>query len=805
MTSTLPSGIVILGNGENLLLPPGITIAEREYTVAHKPRILRQLRSTQMNGAGFYTQTATTLLNELRAAPWAAIDIQTTSPTRFSRPLRVFKTTAIGDVEWQVYRAAHPEASLNSIPRARVLSVYTESLGHSVWDLDALKQEERRLLFEAAVSSKIVVGYNLGFALSWLFGETTARPSFVLDTMILFRQICPAVLLRPYRWAGFSDEVKRRFAESLLKRYPHTSGDIEYFAACAEMVLPEKRFQSPASWCVSTLSTDHCGYAKSNLDLTLQFLHFLLPDVSVEQIPGHIRDNQPWYVPFQTALVRLAEGHVRGVAFDSEAAGDLMTDMLAEIESASSEVASYKQFAGLKDQLGDLHAGETDNMKRAIAAHAAANGITLSEGDSSKFDRRSLQALGDDRIPAWPHLQRLQSTKKAIATLGDYCNAARHNRRLHSLVAFTTVTGRTSSSAPSLQNVPRDDRFRRLFKARPGFTILAADYAAIELRIAAALADRAIADLRTRISSDDAGWFLKHVRWGVRQAGRLPYPEDLPEGAQPTPQWQAAVIAAVASTVLRRRAQVMASILQKGVDPHLVTAVDFARRSQVLDFEGHSLQWISALDQLDIQALEGKLTRERQSAKAANFGLLYGMKEQGLHAYGIRNFGLKWTLEEASQARRAWFRLFPEFHLWHLWTKYCQSQKSDREKWRLWGFGDDKSKLVIPPYDVRVFKTTTLTGRPVAALNELNAALNYQAQGTGADILASAISELPEEIAAMMMMPVHDELVFEVPSGSVDAIKATVETTMIAAAASVLGPSIPVAVKSSVGQTWSEE
>jgi hypothetical protein len=259
MTFTLPPGILILGNGENLLLPPAMTEADREYVAINRLRILRQLRSTQMDGAGFYTQAPATLLNELRAAPWAAIDIQTTSPTRFSRPLRVFKTTAIGDVEWQVYRAAHPEASLNSIPRARVLSVYTESLGHSVWDLDALKREDRRLLFEAAISSKILVGYNLGFALSWVFGETTARPSFVLDTMILFRQICPSVLLRPYRWAGYLDKVKRRFAESLLKQYPHASGDIEYFAACAEMLLPEKRFQSPASWCVSTLSTDHCG------------------------------------------------------------------------------------------------------------------------------------------------------------------------------------------------------------------------------------------------------------------------------------------------------------------------------------------------------------------------------------------------------------------------------------------------------------------------------------------------------------------------------------------------------------------
>jgi hypothetical protein len=499
MTFAPPPGTVILGNCENLLLPPGLTDADREYTVTHKRQILARLRSTQMNAAGFYTQVPGTLLNELRVAPWTAIDVQTTAPTRFSQPIRVTKTTAIGGVGWQAYRAAHPEATLNSIPRARILSVYTEALGHSVWDLDALKHEERLILFEAALDRKVLVGHNLGFSLSWLFGETTARPNFALDTMILFRQICPAVLLRPYRWAGFLDRVKQQVAESLLQRHNHSTDSIEYVAACAEIPLPERSFEKVASWCVSTLSADHFAYAKSILDLTLQFLRVLLPGVSVEQIPGHIRDNQPWYVPFQIALVRLAEGHVRGVAFDPEAAWNLMKDLLAEIESASSEVASYQEFAGIKGQLEDPHAGETGDVKRALAAHAAANGIALPAIDSGKFDRRSLQALRSRRVPAWPPFERLQSAKKALATVEEYRKATRHDQRLHSLVSFTTVTGRTSSSEPSLQNVPRDERFRRLFKARPGYAILAADYAAMELHIAAALADRAIADLRTRI------------------------------------------------------------------------------------------------------------------------------------------------------------------------------------------------------------------------------------------------------------------------------------------------------------------
>jgi hypothetical protein len=413
--------------------------------------------------------------------------------------------------------------------------------------------------------------------------------------------------------------------------------------------MPETSFQSPASWCVSVLSPDHLAFAKSNLDLMVQFLHFLLPGISVEKMAEHIRDHQPWYVPFQTALMRLAEGHVRGVAFASDAAANLKTDLLAEIESTASEVASHKHFAGLKNLLLDPHAGETGNVKRALAAHAAANGVTLGT-DSGKFDRRSLQVIGSNRIPALPHLAPLQSAKKALVTVDDYDDAARHDGRLHSLVSFTTVTGRTSSSEPSLQNVPRDVRFRRLFHARPGCVILAADYAAMELCIAAALADRVIADLHMRISSQDDGWFMNQVRRGFRTLDRVPYPGDLPDNTKPTLEWRAAAIASVANTVLNRQTQVMASILQQGLDPHLVTAADFARRCGRADFEGHPLQWILSLTSPNRQALKEKLITERHSAKAANFGLLYGMSKQGLHASGISKFGLEWTLDEASEA-----------------------------------------------------------------------------------------------------------------------------------------------------------
>jgi hypothetical protein len=107
--------------------------------------------------------------------------------------------------------------------------------------------------------------------------------------------------------------------------------------------------------------------------------------------------------------------------------------------------------------------------------------------------------------------------------------------------------------------------------------ISSADYGAIELRIAAALAERAIADLRSRVKGDVADeWFLRHVLRGMGTTKPVPCPEE-PERWDLN--WLNQAIPAVAQTVFRRPVQRMMSIFKRRLDPHLVTAIDMARRS----------------------------------------------------------------------------------------------------------------------------------------------------------------------------------------------------------------------------------
>src|SRR5690606_5710049 len=50
-----------------------------------------------------------------------------------------------------------------------------------------------------------------------------------------------------------------------------------------------------------------------------------------------------------------------------------------------------------------------------------------------------------------------------------------------------TVTGRTSSNDPNLQQVPRDKKIRSLIGAPPGWTLVEIDYSQVELRVVAEL------------------------------------------------------------------------------------------------------------------------------------------------------------------------------------------------------------------------------------------------------------------------------------------------------------------------------
>jgi len=89
------------------------------------------------------------------------------------------------------------------------------------------------------------------------------------------------------------------------------------------------------------------------------------------------------------------------------------------------------------------------------------------------------------------YVQEIRQMRKMKSTyLTGYSKLADHNARLHtSYLSTGTVTGRPSSTAPNLMNIPRDPIFRNIFVSGKGRTLISADYSQIEARLMAWLAN----------------------------------------------------------------------------------------------------------------------------------------------------------------------------------------------------------------------------------------------------------------------------------------------------------------------------
>jgi DNA polymerase-1 len=88
------------------------------------------------------------------------------------------------------------------------------------------------------------------------------------------------------------------------------------------------------------------------------------------------------------------------------------------------------------------------------------------------------------------------------------------------------------------------------------------------------------------------------------------------------------------------------------------------------------------------------------------------------------------------------------------------------------------------------------------------AAINAPIQGTSADIIKRAMVKMGPALKkaglpnVRMLLQVHDELVFELPHGDVDAASAVIRDVMAAAAEPAVKLSVPLGVEIGHGPSW---
>jgi len=175
-------------------------------------------------------------------------------------------------------------------------------------------------------------------------------------------------------------------------------------------------------------------------------------------------------------------------------------------------------------------------------------------------------------------------------------------------------------------------------------------------------------------------------------------------------------------------------------------------------------------------------TEQRRSAKAINFGLIYGMSAFGL----ARQLGI--DRGSAQNYVDLYFARYPG-------VKAYMDQT--REQAREQGYVETVfgRRLYIPD-----IKSSNGQRRQYAERTAINAPM----QGTAADIIKRAMlavdAWLAEETGVRMVMQVHDELVFEVPVTRVDEVSAKIIELMSSAAEL----RVPLLVEAGSGANWDE-
>ena len=175
---------------------------------------------------------------------------------------------------------------------------------------------------------------------------------------------------------------------------------------------------------------------------------------------------------------------------------------------------------------------------------------------------------------------------------------------------------------------------------------------------------------------------------------------------------------------------------------------------------------------------------QRRSAKAINFGLIYGMSAFGL----ARQLGI--ARGAAQEYIDLYFQRYPGVQAY---------MEATREQARAQGYVETVfgRRLYLP-------EIKSKNGQRRAAAERT--AINAPMQGTAADIIKRAMIDLHGWIGSQtgvditMIMQVHDELVFEVAESDLEAVKGPISERMCGAA----DLKVPLVVDIGTGSNWDE-
>ncbi len=181
--------------------------------------------------------------------------------------------------------------------------------------------------------------------------------------------------------------------------------------------------------------------------------------------------------------------------------------------------------------------------------------------------------------------------------------------------------------------------------------------------------------------------------------------------------------------------------------------------------------------------LDEVTTDQRRSAKAINFGLIYGMSAFGL----ARQLNIERS--EAQAYIDLYFKRYPGVKIYMDETRKLAHEQG----------------YVETVYGRRLYLPEINSGNGMRRQYAERTAINAPMQGTAADLIKMAMLSVDKWIEdeaqdVRMIMQVHDELVFEVPEGQVVVARDKIQILMTGAA----DLRVPLLVDVGVGANWDE-
>ena len=572
----------------------------------------------------------------------------------------------------------------------RLLQLATFQAPPVVIDCWDLKDDDWVVLEEFFDVEREWVAHNAVFDLGWLQEHCIYPKGRVLCTMLASRVLTNGL---PNIRNGLQPVVKRYLGKEISKE--------------------EQR----SDWSVPELRAEQIEYAAYDV----QLLSELYQPIQHRMADGGL--HTAWYLEC-AALPAMAQLWRTGLPFDKQ----MLEELRDELEEDNQRLG--KQFIVELDEAlpesGKLPRDPDGSLNLRDKAEGSVRAGTKKPAGFNINSPHQLKAMfttllgevpvGPDGKPSASKaaLREYVADHPIISKYLSWKRVEKRRQMVESLLKFQcgdgfirasylqmgADTGRMSCMSPNLQQVPRDQRFRACVQAPQGWKLVVADYAQMELRLAAA------------------------------EAGD----------------------------------ELMIRAFQEDKDLHTLTAMQIYGVG------------------------EDEVTKEqRQIAKSANFGLLFGSGARGLRNYAGAT-GIQMSMEEAGVIRDKFHEAYTGIHKWQRQAADAANRSSGAN-----------AAVWIRNSNLRRF----LPGEQ----NKLTTRCNTPIQGAGAAVMKRALGKLwpklykATEDVVKLAGVVHDECIVLVREDKAEEWAEILTGTMQDAEREWLGD-VPALAEAGIGSSW---